>query len=131
MCVFVYVCVCVCVRACVCVCVCVGGWVCVCVCVFIYTISISILCVSWEELSLTESLIEEFLKKETLWNSVKINFEISDLFIQYNTGSSYEHMTGGFNISFYSWLLGLIQDLNLGRNMNVSSCQSIINVKDY
>ena len=32
--------------------------VCVCVCVFIYIISISILCVLWEELSLTESLIE-------------------------------------------------------------------------
>ena len=40
-------------------------------------------------------------------------------------------MTGGVNISLYSCLQGLIQDLNLGSNMNVSSCQSIINVKNY
>ena len=52
-----------CVCMCVCVCVCVGGrvgecvYMCACVYVFIYTISISIFCVSWEKLSITESLI--------------------------------------------------------------------------
>ena len=40
-------------------------------------------------------------------------------------------MTGGVNISLYSCVQGLIQDLNLGSNMNVSSCRSIINVKNY
>ena len=32
-------------------------------------------------------------------------------------------MTGGVNISFFSCAQGLIQDLNLGSNMNVSSCR--------
>ena len=75
--------------------------------------------------------MSNFCKQNTLWNSVKINFEISDLFIQYNTGSSYEHMTGGVNISLYSCVQSLIQDLNLGSSMNISSCRSIINVKNY
>ena len=40
-------------------------------------------------------------------------------------------MTGGVNISLYSCVQSLIQDLNLGSSMNVSSCRSIINVKNY
>ena len=40
-------------------------------------------------------------------------------------------MTGGVNISLYSCVEGFIQDLNLGSNINVSSCRSIINVKNY
>ena len=38
-------------------------------------------------------------------------------------------MAGGVNISLYSCVQGLIQDLNLDDDMNVSSCWSIINVK--
>ena len=40
-------------------------------------------------------------------------------------------MTGGVNISLYSCVQSLIQDLNLGSSMNISSCRSIINVKNY
>ena len=40
-------------------------------------------------------------------------------------------MTGGVNISLCICVQGLMQDLNLGSNMNVSSCWSIINVKNY
>ena len=60
-----------------------------------------------------------------------MNFEISDLFIQCNTGSCHEHMTGVVNISLNSCVQGLIQDLNLGGHMNLSSRRSIINVKTY
>ena len=40
-------------------------------------------------------------------------------------------MAGRVNISLYSCVQGLIQDLNLGGNINVSSCWSIINAKNY
>ena len=39
-------------------------------------------------------------------------------------------MIDGVNISLYSCAQGLIQDLNVGSDMNVSSCRNIIDVKN-
>ena len=96
---------CVCVCVCLCVCVC----VCVCVCLFIPFLSV-LFVFHGRNLVLLNLWLSNFWKQKTLWNSVKINFKIIDLFIQHNTGSSYEHMTGGVNISLYSCVQGLIQD---------------------
>ena len=40
-------------------------------------------------------------------------------------------MTGGVNTSLYSCVQGLMQDLNLGSDVNVSSRRSIINAEKY
>ena len=76
---------------------------------FVYTISISILCVSQKELSLywiysTDMWLPQvnnFWKAKTLWNFVKWIFDISKLFIRYNTYRCCEHITGGVNIYLY------------------------------
>ena len=72
---------------------------------FIYTISFGILCVSQEELSVTESnqhmwllQLSKFWKTKTLWNFAEYIFKISNLFIQCNTDSCCEHITCGVNI---------------------------------
>ena len=70
------------------------------VCVlFIYTISISILCVSQEELNLIESKDISLLQVKNFW---KANiFDVSKLFIQYNTNSCCEYVAVGINIYLY------------------------------
>ena len=80
---------------------------CVCMCVlFIYTISISIVCVSREELTLTESnqKTHGFYK----WVIFKMQrhcgketFDTSELSIQCNIHSCCEHITVGVNIYLY------------------------------
>ena len=80
----------------------------VCVCVlFVYTISIgisvSIICVSQEDVSLIASnqQICDFYKLvvfEKKRHIGKYNLYISELFIQCNTGSCCEHITGDVNI---------------------------------
>ena len=74
--------------------------VCVCVCFFffIYTISISLLCISQKEFSFTESNQQTYdfykwviFEKQRLWNSVRYAFDISKLFIQYNTQLLWVH----------------------------------------
>ena len=72
------------------------------VCVlFIYTISIRTVCVSWEELTFTESnqhiwlLLVTFKKQKHCGKQI---FDISELFIQCNTNNCCEHITGDVNI---------------------------------
>ena len=50
--------------------------------------------------------VSNFRKAETLWKSVKLIFDISELFIQYNTDICCEHITGGITIYLHgcvSW----------------------------
>ena len=70
----------------------------------VYTISVSSNFVLWEEPGLIElldmSLLQgnSFQKAKILWNSMKKNFDIRELFIQCNTRSCCEHIIGGVNI---------------------------------
>ena len=73
---------------------------------FIYTVSISILCVSWEELSLTgrnQQICDfyKFLKSKDIVDICKVNFDINNLFIQCNINSSCKHITSDVNTYLY------------------------------
>ena len=73
---------------------------------FIYTVSISILCVSWEELSLTgrnQQICDfyKFLKSKDIVDLCKVNFDINNLFIQCNINSSCKHITSDVNTYLY------------------------------